>query len=119
ESSRYLTNQLLLRELKDSGQYDSAFDNGANGMTDWLLSLLQDFLKSDFDEYNSRPYQGFSVMALENLYDFSEDVRVKEAAHLVLDYLSAKFAISSSGLRRSLPFRRLESFVSRTDMLFV
>ena len=45
--------------------------------------------------------------ALQNLYDYAWDDRVKCAARMVLDYVSAKVAVSSNGLRRAPPFRRL------------
>ena len=68
---------------------------------------MANFLGSDFKEYNARPYARLMAKALENLYDFSEDRAIRRGARLVLDYISAKFAASSSQLRRSVPFRRL------------
>jgi hypothetical protein len=94
DSSRYLTNQLL------------GIDNESNGYNAWMRGYLRGFLQNDFSEYNARPYQTYSTMALQNLYDFARDPGVKAAAQMVLDYISAKFAVSSSGLRRDVPFRR-------------
>ncbi|GIE28575.1 hypothetical protein Ait01nite_016200 [Actinoplanes italicus] len=102
-TSHYLTNQLLQRRQPG----DAAFDNKANGMRDWMLGYLQRLLRDDFIEYNSRPYQDYSMAALQTLYDFAADDDVKRAAQMVLDYTSAKFAVSSRGLRRNVPFRRL------------
>jgi hypothetical protein len=101
EAGRYLTNQILYRW---SG--DQFYNNEANGMNDFMLARLQRFLKQDFVEYNSRPYQTYTANAMQNLYDYATDRRVKMAARLVLDFLSAKFAISSNTLRRSAPYRR-------------
>lgn len=112
ESSRYLTNQLLTRET-----VRSEWNNNANRLIDWILERLQRFLKNDFEEYNSRMYQTYSTMALCNLHDFAEDVRVRRAARMVLDYKAAKFAVSSNGLRRSVPFRRLKEFKNSTNLL--
>jgi hypothetical protein len=114
ESSRYLTNQLRMAEVAKSHppgslEYEAArktFDNSVNKLEDWMLTELQGFLKRDFHEYNARPYARLSVMALRNLADYAESPAVKEEARMVLDYLAAKFAVSSSGLRRSAPFRR-------------
>ena len=82
-------------------------------MAEWLLIFQQRLLKEDFIEYNARPYQRYSTIALLNLYDMAcqitctdDDLRVKIAARAILDYLSAKFAVSSSSLRRFVPFRR-------------
>lgn len=102
ESARYLTNQLNY----DEGPHPY-FDNNANGMTDFLLDRLQGFLKNDFKEFNARPYARYSLTAVQNLYDYARDPRVKTAAQLVLDYVSAKYAVSASESRRDSPFRRL------------
>src|SRR5262245_39239201 len=113
ETSRYLTNQLLAREAGSA--VAAAFDNARNGMNDFMLSHLQKFLKNDFQEFNARRYQGLSIMAIENLFDFADDARVHRAAGILLDYLSAKFAVSSNGLRRIAPFRRKIESAAQTD----
>jgi hypothetical protein len=102
-TSHYLTNQLLLR--REPGK--AAYDNKVNGMREWMLDYLQRLLRDDFIEYNSRPYQDYSMAALQTLYDLADDKDVQRAAQMVLDYSSAKFAVSSRGLRRNIPFRRL------------
>ncbi len=119
ESSRYLTNQLMERAFKAVGQYQAIYDNSANGMTGWMLEHLQGFFKHDFSEYNAHPYQAYTVLAIQNLYEFSEDPRVKLAAEMLLNYLDAKYAISSNGLRRSVPFRRLKEYRDKTDLFTV
>ncbi len=103
-SARYLANQILHDRTGDA-----AYDNTRNGMNDWMLQLLSSFLRFDFIEYNSRPYQAFTMSALLNLYSFSRDPKVKEAARMVLDYMSAKVAVSSNDARRAVPFRRLST----------
>jgi len=124
ESSRHLTNQYIMREVRETGQTDicgkrgcKQFDNSRNGHAEWLLRHLSVFLSHDFSEYNSRPYQSYTVMPLQNLYEFSSDIRVKTAALNTLDYLAGKFAVSSSGLRRSVPFRRKPAFRHRLDLM--
>jgi hypothetical protein len=107
ESARYLTNQLLF--ARSPGAAD--FDNSRNGMDEWMLRHLQHFLQTDFIEYNARPYQDYTMAALINLATFASDQspssrRVKLAARMVLDYLSAKVAVSSNEVRRSVPYRR-------------
>ncbi|QRM53818.1 hypothetical protein [Sinorhizobium sp. BG8] len=101
DSSRFLTNQLW---SKQSG--DPQFDNRQNGLADHLIRKLQGHLNSDFIEYNSRPYSRYTWMAIQNLYDFSEDPQVKTAAQAVLDYLSTKTAVSMNDGRRNPPYRR-------------
>ena len=104
QTSRYLANQLL------------GIDNEKNGFNAWMLLRLQVLLKNDFTEYDARPYQQYSMMALQNLYDFAHDPHVKLAAQMVLDYESAKFAVSSSGLRRVVPFRRRSDHLGDTQL---
>jgi hypothetical protein len=101
ESARYLSNQLLL-----DATHNPAYDNFYNGEREFLLRNLQNFAKYDFMEYNSRPYQRYSMDALFNLYDFARDPAIKTAAQVVLDYTTSKFALSSNQLRRAGPFRR-------------
>lgn len=116
ETSRYLTNQLRRSEVGAPGADDPRFDNGSNGLAAWLLGRLQKVLQNDFSEYNARPYQCYSTMAVQNLFDYADDESVRTAAHAVLDYIAAKFAVSSSGLRRAVPFRRRKEFKDQTAL---
>lgn len=102
ETARYLTNQLL----RERAPGEARFDNTQNGMRAHLLGRMHAFMRDDFYEYNSRPYALHSLLALQNLYDFAEDDDVRTGAQLVLDYLAAKFALSSNELRANRPFRR-------------
>ena len=111
ETARYLTNQLLFqrdRYLDNSIRQDrqNAHDNRRNGNTAIVLNLLRDRLQDDFSEYNSKPYQEETRFALLNLCTFAYDDEVRLAARMVLDYISAHVAVSSSDLRRMVPFRR-------------
>jgi hypothetical protein len=117
EGSRYLTNQLVIRELQSHGQYNKDFDNEANGMNRRMLEHLQQFFKNDFSEYNSKPYQAYMVMAVQNVYEFAEDSRVKLAAEMLMNYLDGKFAVSSNGLRRYPPFRRQKGYKDKSELL--
>jgi LGFP repeat len=120
ESSRYLTNQLIWKNYPTdlnppgSAQYrrdQNRYDNEVNGLDGWMLDTLHGFLTDDFHEYNARPYARLSLRALQNLANYAQgttpgNTRVRDGAALVLDYLAAKFAVSSSSLRRVVPFRR-------------
>ena len=57
------------------------------------------------------PYQYLAVFAIRNLYELTTfrqnpNDPVPRAAEIVLDYLSARYALSSNGLRRVANFRR-------------
>jgi hypothetical protein len=114
ETARYLTNQLLYENGDGSGQtHQLQYDNNRNGdgknkppLVDWILQKLQDILKSDFVEYNSRPYQNYNMPPLLNLASYAYEARVRLAARMALDYVSAKVAVSNNDLRRSTPYRR-------------
>lgn len=71
-----------------------------------LLDLLQRILRNDFSEYNAKNYQKETRWALLNLCSYAYDHEIRLAARMVLDYLSAHFAVSSNDLRRLVPFRR-------------
>ena len=106
-TTRYLTNQLLFQR-----DHDEAHDNRRNDGEDFpstlslVLDLLKRILRGDFSEYNAKTYQAETRWALLNLCSYSYDHEVRLAARMVLDYLSAKVAVSSNDLRRLLPFRR-------------
>jgi hypothetical protein len=104
ESSRYLTNQLYAKRTANSH-----FNNAQNGMDDYILKRLHNHMINDFLEYNARPYARYTWAGIQNLADYAENQKVKDAAKGVLDYLSAKAAVSGSDGRRSPPYRRRAS----------
>jgi hypothetical protein len=113
-SAQYLANDLRRAVL---GDRSASVDNGANGSTAWLLRLLQSFVRHDFAEYNSRPYSGFVLRALTNLAGYAADERVRTGATLVVDYLTAKYAVGSNGSRRAAPFRRSADLAPDTSLV--
>lgn len=114
---RYLTNQLLYQRT-----HKPQYDNRRNGLvvknifdekrevvlscTTLMLGLLQGILQDDFSEYNAKNYQNEVRSALLNLCSYAYDHEVRLAARMVLDYISARIAVSSNDLRRMVPFRR-------------
>lgn len=119
ESSRYLKNQLVLRYGRDYSTRSLpqvAYDNRLNGFNDWFVNHLSAFTRQDFDEYNSRPYQAYSVRAIQNLFEYADDPRVKTSAQIVLDYQAARFALQSQDLRRSVPFRRRHNYAGDDNL---
>jgi hypothetical protein len=111
ESSRYLTNQLWFKRT-GARMYNNARnrDGAVPSMDHYLLETLQRLLQRDFVEYNSKPYQRYSFAAIQNLADYAENRKVKLAARMVLDYLSAKVAVSTADARRLVPYRRKLSY---------
>jgi Jacalin-like lectin domain len=101
--SRYLTNQLLL-EIYPDNQQD--YNNTVNGNTNWMLEYLSSVLRDYFYEYNSRPYQAFTVKALTVLHSFALDEDVVLVTEMILDIVTSFSSIQMNTLRRFVPFRR-------------
>src|SRR6202521_3930687 len=113
ESSRYLSNQLIRRKRNPTSdpvidaQTSNKYVNEKNGLREKILDKLAKILSDDFHEYNARPYSRLTARALENLFDFAEDHAIRRGARMALDYISAKYAVSSLYSRRAAPYRRL------------
>ncbi len=115
EVARYLTNQLILERVGIDGNHGHYPDHQRR-LRNWLLGYLGNIARRDFIEYNSRPYQRYSIPALQNLHDFANyppsrgevlsDDELRAAAKAVLELASAKFALGSLQSRRYVPFRR-------------
>jgi hypothetical protein len=106
ESTRFLNNQVNIETLDSSQEQSFYLVGGQNDVKSWLLREFQDIAKNDFREYNSRPYQQYTIPALRNLADFSHDDDVRTAAQMLLEYSAAKFGLGSNQGRRLVPFRR-------------
>lgn len=115
--ARYLTNQLIMERVDDStGNGVGRFREYQDQLRDRLLKDLNEIARKDFVEYNSRPYQRYSIPAIQNLYDLANrppvrgevtpDTELRNAARAVLELASAKFAIGSLQHRRYVPLRR-------------
>ncbi|MBA8903174.1 hypothetical protein [Phyllobacterium sp. P30BS-XVII] len=110
-SSKYLTNQLMIADLPDSDDRER-IEGYQKEIREWLLQRLRRITKEDFQEYNAKPYQRLSIAAILNLYDFDEsrnegNVKLITASRIVLEYATAKSAAGSNQGRRIVPFRRL------------
>ena len=101
EGSRYLKNHWLATHGSD----DPAHDNVANGLEEWLLDLINNYRAAGLYEFNSIPYEGYTITALLNLEAFGAS-KVQAAARDLIDHLNWKYAIGSFRFRRFPPFRR-------------
>jgi hypothetical protein len=107
ESSRYLNNQIIGREIDPQDSNAQYISDDQAKVREWLLKKLQLIAKDDFVEYNARPYQRYSIAAIRNLADFSRDDAIVKAARNILDLTTAKMAMGSNQGRRLVPYRRL------------
>jgi hypothetical protein len=109
-TARYLTNQLAYQRIQ-SQDFDNRRNGGPKNQTmDVILALLRNILRGDFSEYNAKNYQTETRWALLNLFTYAYDAEVRLAARMVLDYVSARFAVTSNDLRRMVPFRRRNEY---------
>ena len=104
-STKYLNNQYIIAN-GGTGYWDDQ-----NDLREWILKHMQATAQKDFLEYNSRPYQRYSLSAIINLADFAKDPDVRVGARLILEQAVAKYAVTSNEGRRIAPFRR-----KRTDL---
>lgn len=108
ETARLLTNEFIMAEHPASNH--NLYDNKVNGTNERMAQTLSSFLSDDFSELNSRPCQGFSATAIEDLATISKNGQIRTLARMVLDYLSAKYVTQSRDLKLWGPFRRQARF---------
>ncbi len=110
-TTKYLNNQYI---MSNGG---TGYASDQKNLREWLLEHTQRVVKADFLEYNSRPYQRYSLAAIMNLADFAKDPDVRTGAQLALEYAVAKYAISSNEGRRIVPYRRKREYLFHVDGL--
>jgi hypothetical protein len=111
EISRYLTNQLLLEIYPNA----SEFNNTLNGNKDWMLKHLATFLRTYFIEYNSRPYQLFTVKALSILHSYANEKEIVQVAEMILNVIGVYSSLQTNHLRRFVPFMRQTPYINKTE----
>jgi hypothetical protein len=130
-SDRYLKNKLMMAELSREGHRE-AFDDLVElneELRIWILERLSRIADEDFIEYNSKPYNRLSHVAILNLIDYAcgidwsyerarlpvpaerscdpKDAALVTAGAAVFDLSAAKLAVGSLQGRRLIPYRRL------------
>ncbi|MCH7546133.1 MAG: hypothetical protein IID30_07000, partial [Planctomycetes bacterium] len=111
EGSRYLKNRWKALH----GNREPKYDNATNGLEDYLLEYLGEIERAGYHEYNSRPYQGYTLTALMNIEAFSAPP-VRTVARSLLDRTNWEYALSSMTFRRFPPFRRQPRRAKDTDL---
>lgn len=108
-STKYLNNQYII------AKGGTGYWNDQNKLREWILTEMRRTLKEDFLEYNSRPYQRYSLVAITNLADFAKDEDIRTGARLVLEYAVAKYSVASNEGRRIAPYRRKRESLQFVD----
>jgi len=101
EGSRYLKNGWHALH----GSKLESHDNVANGLEAWLLTTIEKLQSTGPYEFNSIPYEGYTLTALLNLEAFGSPA-VQTATRQLLDQLNWNYALGSLSYRRFPPFRR-------------
>ncbi len=114
ETSRYLKNQIILKEVPKNSE---SLASEQAELKRWLLNFMGGVMRHDFAEYNSRPYQRYSLVAILNLADFAEDNDVRQGARMVLEYTAAKFAVASREGIRVAPYRRRIEYMNENSKM--
>lgn len=114
ESSRYLKNQWLFNHGSEDQRGRERYDNSENGLEEWMVRYLEAIYENGFHEFNSIPYQIYSIQPLLNLEAFAESERVRKISRKILDGLAAQYALGSFQFRRFVPYRRSERHVRQT-----
>lgn len=111
EGSRYLRNLWLLRNGYTDGNHKELTAEHAELLAEFIHGLEIGALH----EFNSQPYNGYTLTALLIIDAYAEHPQLKSAVRALLDRLSYQFALSDMQLRRSVPFRRQLSRADRTN----
>lgn len=109
--SYYLKN----RWLRLHGHRERKYDNTRNGLQRKLLDYLLEIYHCGLYEFNSAPYEGYTLSALLNLQGFAGD-SVQLMAERILDRLNWEYAFGSWHFKRFPPFRRRYDRAGRTNL---
>lgn len=110
--SMYLKNSWLQK----AGNTEACFDNKKNAVEAKLVDYLKDLKTKGLREFNSRPYAGYTMTALLNLYDFAES-EVKKQAGELLDLIAYQYALSSCDYKRFPIFARQQAYEKETSLV--
>lgn len=112
EASRHLKNQWIFTFQNQNEKYD----NSKNGMDDFLISHLQEMLKTGFFEFNANPYISYTIEALLILREHTNNTEIKKLCTQILDAENWQYALGSFNMKKYSPFRRRMSRVSITNL---
>ena len=100
--SQYLKNQWMWHH----NEMDVNYDNVANGLEQFLLNNLDELHTTGQYEFNSKPYEGYTISALLILHAYAASDKLKLKAKEVLDAWVWEYIQTSYKFRKSAPFRR-------------
>ena len=110
--SQYLKNQWMAAH----GHTEPKYNNLENGMEQFLLDNLEELHATGQYEFNSKPYEGYTISALLILHAYAHSNALKQKLEEVLDSWAWEYMQTSYGLRKSAPFRRRMARFSSTSL---
>ncbi len=110
--SQYLKNQWLV----ENGETDAKYSNSENGLEQFLLDNLDELQLTGQFEFNSKPYEGYTISALLILQSYATSSAMKEKVTKTLDNICWEYMQTSYHFRKSAPFRRRMSKAKGTSL---
>lgn len=106
ETSRYLKNQWLHLYGAAGEQADPTYNNATNGLETWFSGYLDGINTNDFAEYNSMPYQEYTLQALLTLQAYAASSTIANKARYLVDQVALQYALGGLHLERCAPYNR-------------
>lgn len=104
-------NHILMREISrylnlEYRRSKGLADTSLTSLEVWLQGHLEEILRTGFYEFNGQPYIGYTITALQVLYNHAQNPTIKLQAQQLLDKAHLDYALGSLALRRYPPYRR-------------
>lgn len=113
-------NHILMREIsrylhleyrRSIGQADTSIST----LEGWLQKHLEEMLRTGFYEFNAQPYIGYTITALQVLYNHAGNPQLKLQAQQLLDKAHLDYVLGSYALRRYPAYRRRMNYATKTE----
>lgn len=113
-------NHILMREVSrylhlEYRRSIGLADTSITTLEIWMQAHLQEMLRTGFYEFNGQPYIGYTITALEVLYNNAQNQSLKLLALQLLDKVHLDYALGSLSLRRYPPYRRRLNYSSNKE----
>ncbi len=113
-------NHILMREISrylhlEYRRKIGEADTTVSTLEGWLQKHLEEMLRTGFYEFNGQPYIGYTITALQVLYNHAGNPQLKLLSQQLLDKVHLDYVLGSYALRRYPPYRRRMDYASNTE----